>query len=305
MGREGLPAGRAELAAAGVPAYIFPESAARALAGLVRHRRWLERPTGTIRHFAVDDDAVTAILDPATQPTARPDARPDTPPTDPPSDHAGEVFLPLADALAILRAYGIPVIEHRAARTPDEAAAAARELGFPVALKVLSPEIVHKTEIGGVALDLRDETSVREACAAILDRVPLAAPDARVDGVMVERHLEGGRETIVGMTLDPSFGPLIMFGLGGIHVEVLRDVAFRVEPVSDVDTYEMIRSIRGFRLLEGFRGEPPADLVALADVIQRISQLVGTHPRITELEINPFTVFEHGAVAVDARIRVA
>jgi acetyltransferase len=122
---------------------------------------------------------------------------------------------------------------------------------------------------------------------------------------MVERYLEGGRETIVGMTLDPNFGPLVMFGLGGIHVEVLRDVAFRVEPVSDVDADEMIRSIRGFRLLEGYRGEPPSDLDALADVIQRISKLVGTHHRIVELEINPLTVFEHGAIAVDARVRVA
>lgn len=301
MGREGLPAGRAELAAAGIPAYIFPESAARALAALVRHRRWLERPAGTIRHFTVDDEAVAAILDRAT----RVDTRPDTRASDQPPGHAAAAFLPLADALAILRAYGIPVVEHRAARSPDEAAAAARELGFPVALKVLSPEIVHKTELGGVALDLRDETSVRTACSAILDRVALAAPHARVDGVMVERYLEGGRETIVGMTLDPSFGPLVMFGLGGIHVEVLRDVAFRVEPLSDIDTDEMIRSIRGFRLLEGYRGEPPADLAALADVIQRISQLVGTHHRIAELEINPLTVFEQGAIAVDARIRVA
>jgi acetyl coenzyme A synthetase (ADP forming)-like protein len=301
MGREGLPAGRAELAAAGIPAYIFPESAARALAALVRHRRWLERPAGTIRHFTVDDDAVTAILDRATGPAAHPSTRP----SDEPPEHGAGEFLPLADALAILRAYGIPVIEHRTARSPDEAAAAARELGFPVALKVLSPEIVHKTELGGVALDLRDETSVRTACSAILDRVALAAPHARVDGVMVERYLEGGRETIVGMTLDPSFGPLVMFGLGGIHVEVLRDVAFRVEPLSDIDTDEMIRSIRGFRLLEGYRGEPPADLAALADVIQRISQLVGTHHRIAELEINPLNVFEQGAIAVDARIRVA
>jgi acyl-CoA synthetase (NDP forming) len=107
------------------------------------------------------------------------------------------------------------------------------------------------------------------------------------------------------MTLDPSFGPLVMFGLGGIHVEVLRDVAFRVEPISDIDAQEMIRSLRGFRLLEGFRGERPADLAALGDAIQRISQLVGTHHRITELEINPLTVFERGAIAVDARIRVA
>ncbi len=305
MGREGLPAGRAELAAAGIPAYIFPESAARALAALVRYRRWLERPTGTVRHFDVDDDAAAAILDRAAHVVAIPDTRPTTRPSDQPPRRAGEVFLPLADALAILRAYGIITVEHRVARSPDEAAAAALELGFPVVLKVLSPDIVHKTEVGGVVLDLRDEETVRTAHTALLNHVRAAAPDARVDGVMVERHLEGGRETIVGMTLDPGFGPLIMFGLGGIHVEVLRDVVFRVEPVSDIDAHEMIRSIRGFRLLEGVRGEPPADLAAIAEVIERVSQLVGEHHRITELEINPLTVFERGAVAVDARIRIA
>jgi acetyl coenzyme A synthetase (ADP forming)-like protein len=285
MGREGLPAGRAELAAAGVPAYIFPESAARALAALVRYRLWLERPVGTIRHFTVDDDAVTTILE-------RARAR-------------GQELLPIPDALALLRAYGIPTIEYRVARSAEEAATAARELGFPVALKVLSPDIVHKTDLGGVALDLHDEDGVRDAAARILEEVPVRAPGAAIEGVLVESYVAGGRETIVGMTLDPSFGPLIMFGLGGIYVEALHDVAFRIEPISDIDARELIRSIRGYRLLEGVRGEPPADLGAIAEIIQRISQLVGTHHTITELELNPLTVFEHGAIALDARIRVA
>ncbi len=287
MGREGLPQGRAELKEAGIPAYIFPESAARALAAMARHRRWRERPEGEVRRYDVDRATVARIL------------------ADAAATGAADGFLAADGARAVLRAYGIPVIASRVTRTADAAAAAARELGPPVVLKVVSPDIVHKTEAGGIAVDVRTEAEVRAAFDAIHERVRAAAPDARIEGVQVERFVQGGRETIIGVSLDPSFGPVLMFGLGGIYVEALGDVAFRVAPVTDVDARELVRSIRGVRLLEGVRGEPPADLAALEEALQRVSQLVTEHPVITELDLNPFLVFEQGAIAVDVRIRVA
>jgi acetate---CoA ligase (ADP-forming) len=284
MGRAGLPEGRAELREAGVPAYIFPESAARALAAMYRHRRWLERPAGTIRDFDVDRDTVRDLVAEARD--------------------AGADYLERNATLAILDAYGVPTLRAGAATSAEGAVEAARQLGLPVVLKIDSPDVVHKTDVGGVLLDLRTEDDVRAGFDTLVDRVRQRMPDARIDGVSVERFVRGGRETIIGMSHDPSFGPVVMFGLGGIYVEALRDVAFRVQPVSDVDADEMIRSIRGVKLLEGMRGEPASDMIALRETVQRISQLVGDHPEIIEMDINPFVVFEDGGIAVDARIRV-
>jgi acetate---CoA ligase (ADP-forming) len=284
MGRAGLPEGRAELRDAGIPAYIFPESAARALAAMYRHRQWQVRPAGTVREFAVRRDDVARIIE-------------DAPRT-------GDGYLDKDAVLRVLDAYGIATLTSEAAATADEAVAAARRLGLPAVLKVDSPDIVHKTDVGGVVLDLRDDDAVRTAFDTMLRRVRDKHPDARIDGVTVERFVRGGRETIIGVSQDPSFGPVIMFGLGGIYVEALKDVVFRVQPVSDIDAAEMVRSISGLALLQGMRGEAASDLAALEEAIQRISQLVGDHPRIMELDINPFVVFEAGGVAVDARIRV-
>ncbi|HUH12347.1 MAG TPA: acetate--CoA ligase family protein [Longimicrobiales bacterium] len=285
MGREGLPQGRAELAEAGVPAYIFPESAARALAALYRHRRWLERPAGTVRRFEVDRDAAASILEGAAA--------------------EGREHLTGDEALAVLGAYGIPTVQRRLATTAADAVEAARAVGFPVVLKVASADVVHKSDVGGVRLDVRSAEEVEEGWHAIMAAVRAAAPDAQVDGVAVEQYARGGRETIIGMSVDPAFGPLLMFGLGGIYVEVLKDVAFRVQPVSDVDARDMVRAIRGYRLLEGVRGEPPADVTFLEEMVQRISQLVGEHPEIAELDVNPLLALPGGGVAVDARIRLA
>jgi len=284
MGRAGLPQGRAELQEAGVPGYIFPESAARALASMYRYRQWLERPEGTFREFPADRDRVAAILDGACA--------------------CGTAHLAGPDALAVFRAYGIPVLESRIVTSADEAAAAAEALGLPVVLKVESPDIVHKTDVGGVAVDLRTAADVRSGYGALLERVRTAAPDAEIEGVLVQRFVRGGRETIIGGTTDATFGPLLMFGLGGVFVEALKDVVFRVHPLTDLDAREMVRSIRGRRVLEGMRGEPPSDEQAIAEVIQRVSQLMGENPRIEELDINPFLVQERGGVALDARIRV-
>lgn len=284
MGREGLPQGRAELKEVGVPAYIFPESAARALAAMVRYSRWVRRPVGTVVEYEMHDDGIARII--AAQRAA------------------GGGYLSTDDARTVLRAAGIPVVESRLATTAEEAVAAATTLGLPVVLKVVSPDIVHKTDVGGVELDLRTTDDVRAAFDRIMQRVRSSAPDATIEGVLVEQYVRGGRETIIGMSLDPGFGPVLMFGLGGIHVEALRDVVFRVHPLTDIDAREMTHQIRGVRLLDGIRGEPPADREMLAETIQRVSQLVGKHPEIVELDINPFVVFESGGTAVDARIRI-
>ena len=179
-------------------------------------------------------------------------------------------------------------------------------MGYPLVLKTVSQDIVHKTEAGAVKLDLRDESSLREAWGELTGILDGESREAREAGVLVQRMWTGGRETIVGMTMEPQFGPIVMFGLGGVYVEVQRDVAFRVQPVSTVDALEMIQSLRGFRILEGVRGEEGVDLHRLSEVIERVSQLVGDHPEIREMDINPFLAFPEGqaSMAVDARFSV-
>ena len=284
MGREGLPQGRAELAEAGIPAYIFPESAARALSAMNRYRQWLERPIVEPETFEVNSSAVEEILDRAVA--------------------AGRENLLETEALEIFDAYGIPTVPHRLATTEAQAVEAGEAIGYPLVLKVVSQDVVHKTDVGGVRVDVRTSQELKDAFRALLARVEEAVPNARIEGVLIESYETDGAETIIGMTTDPKFGPVLMFGLGGIYVEALGDVAFGIQPVCRIDAEEMIRSIRGFPLLEGVRGEAGADLEALAEVIQRVSQLVGDHHRIAELDINPFLSFPEGGVAVDARIRV-
>lgn len=199
---------------------------------------------------------------------------------------------------------GIPVEEVGVARTPGEAVALAEALGYPVALKLVSPQISHKTEVGGVALDLRTAEDVEVAFQGILDRVRTKAPEAQVAGVAVQRMHAGGHEVIVGARRDPAFGPVVLFGLGGIWVEALGDVAVRVAPIDRDDALEMIGEIRGAGLLQGLRGRPPADLDALAGVIAAVSRLIAEVPEIHELDLNPVMVCSGGARVLDARIAV-
>lgn len=286
MGREGLPQGLAELNAAGIPGYRFPESAARALAAMYRYRRWLERPAGEVREAEADRAAVEEIVSRARA--------------------EGRAKLSETEVMRVLEAYGIPVAPYAVARGEDEAVAAAEAMGFPVVLKVLSPRIVHKSDVGGVVVGVADADGVRGAFGRLVHDVPARAGigEDEVEGVLVQKMVSGGKETIVGMQADPSYGPLLMFGLGGIYVEALGDVVFRVHPVSDVDAREMVRAIRGRKLLEGIRGEPATDLAAIEDVIQRVSQLAGDFPMIRELDVNPWVALPQGGVAVDGRISV-
>ena len=204
----------------------------------------------------------------------------------------------------ILSSYGIPITREALATSADEAAQLARELGYPVALKVQSARIAHKTEAGGIALNLASDDEVRSAFEEILESARRFDPHAGVEGVLVQEMLQGGVEVIIGATRDPVFGQVIMFGLGGIFVEVLRDVSFRIAPLTRADAREMIEEIKGHRVLRGARGRPPLDQEAIVDAILRVSRLVTDHrEHIAELDINPLVVFPEGAKAVDALIR--
>jgi succinyl-CoA synthetase beta subunit len=198
-------------------------------------------------------------------------------------------------------------VPERACRTAGDAAAAAREFGFPVVAKLLSPDILHKSEIGGVLLNLSDEAAVREGFATLLDRASARAPGARVDGVLVAKQVSGAVEIALGVTRDPVFGPVAMVGLGGVFIEVFRDVAFRRCPVAEEDAMAMIRSLRGFPLLDGVRGRPRADVPALARALVALSRFaVAAGPRLLSAEVNPLMVLPEGGgvLAADAVIEL-
>ncbi len=285
MGREGLPAGRGELQAAKIPTYIFPESAARALAALNRQAEWAERPMSP--HTPLDDvDVESARRIIATARTE------------------GRTRLTQNEVVALLSAYGIRTATSTIAPTVEVAEAAAEEMGYPVVLKVESPDIIHKSDVGGVCPGIASREQLRTTWMEMMTRVTQSLPQARVDGVLVQQMVAGGIETIVGFTRDASFGPLVMFGLGGVFVETLRDVVFRIAPVGEDEAMRMIGSIRATAMLDGVRGQPPADRAAIASVIRRIGQLATDCPELADLEINPLIAHAHGVIAVDARATI-
>ncbi len=202
----------------------------------------------------------------------------------------------------ILKQAGISVVETKLAKTQKEAVSLSQKMGFPVALKIISPDVIHKSDSGGVKLSINSVSEVKKAYDEILKRVKKQYPDAVVHGVSVQKMVRPGTEVVVGTSKDPQFGPVIMFGLGGIFVELLKDVSFRVIPVEQRDAQEMIKEIKGYPLLLGYRGNEPANISALVEIILKISKLIEENPQIKELELNPIFVYRHKAVGVDARI---
>jgi acetyltransferase len=202
-----------------------------------------------------------------------------------------------------MEAYGLRIPRSILAKNADEAVAAAEIIGYPVVMKIASPDILHKSDIGGVRLNIRDADQVRDFFDLLVYRAQRYMADARIWGVLVQEMAARGKEVIIGVNRDPQFGPLLMFGLGGIYVEVLKDVIFRIAPVSRQEATDMIDEIRSYHLLRGVRGERPADLEGIIDTILRVSQLVTDFPEIVEMDINPLTVYDEGrgAVAVDMR----
>ena len=202
----------------------------------------------------------------------------------------------------LLKEAGIPVVEAKLARTKKEAVSISKEMGFPVVLKVMSPDVIHKSDSGGVKLGLKNGTQVGVAYSEIVSSVKQHYPKAKIQGISVQKMARSGVEVIIGMTKDAQFGPVLMFGLGGILVEVLKDVSFRIVPLTKRDTREMIKEIKGYPLLEGYRGQEPADVSFLEDLLVKVSDFVDKNTEIKELDLNPIFAYKDGAVAVDARV---
>jgi acetyl coenzyme A synthetase (ADP forming)-like protein len=268
---------------AGIPSFFDPARAVRALAALAKYVEIRARRHTPPPSFPVDLPKARKILKSA--------------------EEKGRVRLGL-EAMELLSAYGIPVAKGGVAKTAEEARKIAEEIGKPVAIKILSPEITHKTEVGGVRLSVPPQEADRVAWE-LLNAFRKTFPGIPMDGVYVQEMLPPGREVILGMVRDPTFGPLLMFGLGGIYVEVLRDVAFGVAPLSREEAEEMVRLIRGAKLLLGVRGQPPVDLAGLVDLILRISQMSVENPEILELDLNPVICYPERVVAVDVRMTIA
>jgi acyl-CoA synthetase (NDP forming) len=213
-----------------------------------------------------------------------------------------EVVLNEVEAKNVLKKAGIPVIEARLAKTKKEAIAISKEVGFPVVLKIISPDIIHKSDAGGVKLGLESVSKVGSAFSEMMASIKKNIPGAGIEGVSIQKMATSGVELIIGMNKDPQFGPVIMFGLGGILVEVLKDVSFRLVPVSKLDAAEMVSEIKGHALLEGYRGQKPVDIASLENLIVKVSEFIEKNPDIKELDLNPLFADGKDIVAADARI---
>jgi len=272
ISRDGTPAALRDGGNA-VASFAYPESAARALGLAAARAEWLRRPVGSIPP-ALEAQAAEArrIVDEALA-------------------EREETWLDAGATRDLLTAYGIPVVPERVAQSADEAVAAALELGLPAVLKTVAAG-AHKTEEGGVALDLRDEPQVRAAAERI-------GPP-----VLVQPMVSGGAELLAGIVQDPVFGPLVAFGPGGVFAELIGDAAFRLAPITDVDAQELVLGGKAGRLVRGFRGAPPSDVGSLTDLLHRLSQLAQDLPEVAELDLNPVVSQPHGCVAVDSRVRI-
>jgi len=271
-----------------IPCYPFPETPARVLGKVAAYGAWRAQPPGQFPDF--DDLQLATAQSVCREAVAK----------------RGESWLSAEEVRAVLEAVRLPLVPSEFARTADEAVVAAERLGFPVAVKLASRRFVHKSEVGGVRLGLTDASAVRLAFEEIRTRVEQENQPDAMDGVVLQSMLHDRVEVMVGVTHDPLFGTLVAFGLGGIHVEVLADVCFRVAPLTDVDATEMVCGIKGFRLLEGYRGHLPADVAALEELLLCVSRLAEDVPEIGEIDLNPIFAFApgQGCRIADARIRV-
>ncbi len=286
MGGLDVQEGREILIENSIPDYPSPERAVSALKAMWDYASWLKRPPRIVTRFPVNRRRVKRII----------------------SRHQKIRQYQLGEAAAkgILAAYDFNVPAGALVSTAEEALTAASQIGFPIAMKIASPDIIHKSDAGGVKLNLGTPEAVVDAFDLMMLRIRQRRPQARIEGVYMEHMCKRGREVIIGMTRDPQFGPMLMFGLGGIFVEVMKDVTFNIAPITQEEAMQMLESTKSFALLKGVRGMNQVDLPAIATALQRISQLVTEFPEIMELDINPFIVGEvgHGSIAADARITI-
>ena len=266
-----------------IPHYILPELACKAMANVQRVCRWRKTELKEFAPLPVDKAAAQAIID-------------DLP----------EGYLREDQALAVLQAYGLPVPEHRLCKNPSEAVAFAEKIGYPVVLRVVSPQIVHKFDVKGVALGLTDAESLKKAYKQMIDHIGKVLPDAEITGVLVRGMIPAGHEVILGAKRDPVFGPTLMFGLGGLFVEIFKDVTFALAPIDEGTASRMVREVKAISLLEGARGTKAADIHGIEECLRRLGQLVSDLERISELDINPLLVgpAEQGSAVADVRIRL-
>jgi acyl-CoA synthetase (NDP forming) len=286
MGGADVLPGREELVAANLPDYPSPERAVAALKAMVDYAAWRLRPPRIVTRFPVNRRRVDRIISRQLR--------------------SGRLYVGEVKAKDILKAYDFNVPDGRLVSTVDEAVEAAPRIGYPLAMKIVSPDIIHKSDMGGVKLDLNSAQEVADAFELMMLRISRRAPEAFLEGVYLEHMVPKGREVILGMTRDPQFGPMLMFGLGGIFVEVMKDVTFHLAPITSAEAMNMLMGTRSYKLLEGVRGEAGVNLAAIGEALQRISQLVTDFPQIAELDINPFIVAGVGeeSVAADARIQL-
>ncbi|MFQ5650406.1 MAG: acetate--CoA ligase family protein [bacterium] len=286
MGVKGVATGIAELNRQRIPAFPFPESAAKTLAAMVNYTQWRNRSSGRMPRYRIDKDRAQQLIHSAV--------------------HEGREYLSPQETLALTTLYGIPFVKSQVCKSLSEIQSVARGLRFPLALKVASDKVVHKSEVGGVKLHLRNDRDLASAFAALTRS--LAEKGIADDSVnfVVQEMVTGGREVIMGLTKAERFGTLLAFGMGGIYVEVLQDMTFRITPATDLDVEQMVREIRGYPILAGIRGEKPVALPVLKETLLRLSQMAIDLPQIQELDLNPFIVFSEAekCVAVDVRIRI-
>ncbi|MDX2507935.1 MAG: acetate--CoA ligase family protein, partial [Desulfobacterales bacterium] len=275
----------------GIPNYVFPEAAARTMAAMVRfveRQEAKESNKREIRRYPADEKLAAKIIKKKL-------------------DDSKKYFMPENEANEILQCYGFPLLKSKIVRDAAEIEAAVLETGLPVAMKIISADIIHKSDAGGVRININSIEQAKNGYKEIIENAKQYNPAARIDGVLIEEMAQEGVEVILGATRDPLFGPLCMFGLGGIFVETLKDVTFRLAPMWELSAENMIRSIKAYKVLKGLRGNPPSDIEAVKDCILRLSQLVSDHPEISELDINPLIVYPDGkgCRVADSRIILA
>jgi acetyltransferase len=268
----------------GIPSFPNPERAILALDAMNRYGQWKKSPAPEMRSFPVNKDHVAGIFQKARE------------------EHVTE--LGELEARDVIEAYGFRLPRNIVASTAKSVLRNAGDIGYPLVMKIVSPDILHKSDFGGVRIGIKTGEDALTAYHDMRARARRLLPDADIRGVALQEYIAGGKEVILGMTRDPQFGPLLMFGLGGIYVEVLKDVSFRIAPISVQDACAMVREIRSYPLLTGVRGEKPADIDAIVESLLRLSQLVTDFPEIMELDVNPLKVFAkgEGAIALDARL---